>query len=108
VAGGVGGRVPSVAPELVQEPVPEPVTDSATQRCLLCGMGLSSEAKLRPHKFCSDACRYAWHSRRRSEISAPAREKVCVVCGVAFTATRSHAKTCSERCRTRLKRQRRR
>jgi predicted nucleic acid-binding Zn ribbon protein len=40
-----------------------------------------------------------------SERTAAKREKVCVVCEVAFTATRSHAKTCSDRCRQRLRRQ---
>ena len=77
------------------------VTDSATH-CLTCGMELSTV--LRAHKFCSDACRWKYHSMKRSERTAPDREKRCVVCGIAFTAGRSDAKTCSPRCRQRLKR----
>jgi predicted nucleic acid-binding Zn ribbon protein len=79
----------------------ESVTDNVTH-CLTCSMGLSTV--LRAHKFCSNRCRYRYHSARRSERTAASREKVCEACGVAFRATRSDAKTCSPKCRQRLKR----
>jgi len=49
--------------------------------------------------YCSLACRQAHRAR--------AREKVCGVCGEAFTATRADAKTCSPACRQKAYRLRR-
>jgi putative metallohydrolase (TIGR04338 family) len=91
------------ATEPVTDDDTEPVTDSATH-CLSCGMELSTV--LRAHKFCSDACRWKYHSLKRSAATAAGREKICEACGVEFTAGRSDAKTCSPTCRQRLKRSR--
>jgi predicted nucleic acid-binding Zn ribbon protein len=81
---------------------PQPVTDIDTlgEHCLNCGLALMGNR----HKFCSDACRYAYHNRLRHEKGEDDRKKTCVICGVEFTAKRNDAKTCSARCRQRLRR----
>jgi predicted nucleic acid-binding Zn ribbon protein len=81
---------------------PQPVTDIDTlgEHCLNCGLALMGNR----HKFCSDACRYAYHNRLRHEKGEDDRKKTCVICGVEFTAKRNDAKTCSPRCRQRLRR----
>jgi hypothetical protein len=81
---------------------PEPVTDIGTplRLCLNCGlilMGIRS-------KFCSDACRYTYHNHLRHERGEDDRKKTCLICGVEFTAKRADKKTCSPRCRQRLRR----
>jgi predicted nucleic acid-binding Zn ribbon protein len=83
-------------------PPMEPVTDADTsdKHCLQCGMVLLGDRS----KFCSDECRWTYHNRLRHDRGEPDRQKVCEVCGTEFTATRSDAKTCSPRCRQRLRR----
>jgi predicted nucleic acid-binding Zn ribbon protein len=83
-------------------PPMEPVTnaDTSDKHCLQCGMALLGNRS----KFCSDECRWAYHNRLRHDRSEPDRQKVCEVCGTSFEAKRSDAKTCSPRCRQRLRR----
>ena len=83
-------------------PGPDPVTDADTlaEYCLNCGLALMGTRS----KFCSDGCRYAYHNRLRHEQGEDGRHKVCVICGAEFTAKRNDAKTCSARCRQRLRR----
>ncbi len=83
-------------------PDPDPLTDTDTLggHCLNCGIVLMGTRQ----KFCSDACRYAYHNHLRHERGEDERQKVCQVCSKEFTAARSDAKTCSPRCRQRLKR----
>ncbi len=79
------------------------VTASDTARnkaCLTCGQHLSSNRA----KFCSDACRYTYHNRLRHERGEPERKKVCEACGAEFVSSRRDARTCSARCRQRLRR----
>ena len=87
---------------LYTEPEPDPVTDTDTQdrRCLQCGMVLVGSRS----KFCSDKCRWTHHNHLRTERAEQSRQKICVVCGVEFRASRVDAKTCSPRCRQRLRR----
>jgi hypothetical protein len=59
------------------------------------------------HVFCSYRCQYTYHNRRRSQRDEHLRQKVCEVCGVEFTATRAHAKTCSPACKQKAYRRRR-
>lgn len=82
----------------------EPVTDTDTQseRCLECGMALSSNRS----RFCSDRCRWTHHNRRRRENTEANRQKVCEACGSAFVAKRSDARTCSAACRQKARRRR--
>ncbi len=61
----------------------------------------------RRHSCCSERCSARLYNRPRDEASAQAREKVCGVCGEAFTATRADAKTCSPACRQKAYRLRR-
>jgi putative metallohydrolase (TIGR04338 family) len=84
---------------------PEPVTDTDTQEkhCLQCGLPLLGSRS----KFCSDECRYTYYNRLRHDRTEEDRQKVCEVCATEFTASRADAKTCSPRCRQRLRRQRR-
>jgi predicted nucleic acid-binding Zn ribbon protein len=93
----VGSRDTTAAP-------PEPVTDTDTpdRHCLQCARSLYGDRS----KFCSDECRWTYHNRLRHERTEGERQKVCEVCGTEFTASRADAKTCSPRCRQRLRRQR--
>jgi putative metallohydrolase (TIGR04338 family) len=89
--------VPSKTPE----PIEVRVTDNDTATCLQCGMALLGSRS----KFCSDACRWTYHNRLRHKRTEDDRQKVCVICAAEFTARRNDAKTCSARCRQRLRRQ---
>jgi len=80
------------------------VTVADTPQCAECGRVLST-AK-RPHKFCSDGCRWTFHNRMRRQRRAAGRTKSCVVGGTEFTATRSDASTCSHACKQKAYRQR--
>ncbi len=51
---------------------------------------------------CSPECRRERDARRRRIEPKP---KVCEVCGETFTPKRSDARTCSDRCRQRLRRE---
>jgi predicted nucleic acid-binding Zn ribbon protein len=70
------------------------------RRCLQCGMVLVGSRS----KFCSEKCRWTHHNHLRTERAEQSRQKICVVCGVEFRASRVEAKTCSPRCRKRLSR----
>jgi len=84
-------------------PVTDTDTSFASGRCLQCGMMLFGYRS----KFCSDACRWTYHNHLRCERTEANRQKVCAICGTEFTARRADAKTCSPRCRQRLRRRRR-
>ncbi len=79
--------------------VVDPLPASATS-CLTCGQHLPGNRA----KFCTDACRYTHHNRLRHERGEPERQKVCEACGTEFSSSRKDAKTCSARCRQRLRR----
>jgi putative metallohydrolase (TIGR04338 family) len=76
--------------------------DSQDGHCLQCRRELSIVG--RRHKFCSDVCSWTYHNHLRHLRGDEDRQKVCVVCGVEFISKRSDAKTCSPRCRQRLRR----
>jgi predicted nucleic acid-binding Zn ribbon protein len=79
-----------------------------TQLCAHCERSMVSPLKpseLR-RTFCSDPCLRAYHNQLRKEKRAEEREKVCEVCGKKFTATRPDTKTCSEVCKQKAYRQR--
>jgi len=80
------------------------VTVADTPQCAECGRVLST-AK-RPHKFCSDGCRWTFHNRMRRQRGAAGRTESCMVCGTEFTATRSDASMCSHACKQMAYRQR--
>jgi putative metallohydrolase (TIGR04338 family) len=77
-------------------------TDTHDGQCEQCGRSLFGDRS----KFCSDECRWTYHNRLRHDLTEEGRQKVCEVCGTEFTASRADAKTCSPRCRQRLRRQR--
>ncbi|QIN78330.1 hypothetical protein GBA65_07145 [Rubrobacter marinus] len=62
--------------------------------------------------FCSEDCGRAYRdqlrNQSRKERGAVEREKVCEVCGEEFTAARKDAKTCSQGCKQKAYRRRRR
>jgi predicted nucleic acid-binding Zn ribbon protein len=58
--------------------------------------------------FCSDRCQRAYHRQLRNDKSAEELENVCTVCGKEFTVTRRDAKTCSEGCKQKVYRRRKR
>jgi hypothetical protein len=56
--------------------------------------------------FCSNACWDAYHSQLRKKKRSEERQKVCEVCGEEFTASRRDTKTCSDGCKQKAYRQR--
>jgi endogenous inhibitor of DNA gyrase (YacG/DUF329 family) len=82
------------------------------QLCDTCGRPVIYERTRRhgyypgKHVFCCYRCQYTYQNRRRSKRRQSLREKVCEVCGKEFTATRSHAKTCSDACKMKAYRNR--
>jgi hypothetical protein len=82
--------------------------DVVMQLCAHCErpMVLRLEFSELQRTFCSNACRHAYHSQLRKEKRSDEREKVCEVCGEVFTATRRDAKTCSDGCKQKAYRQR--
>jgi hypothetical protein len=78
--------------------------DVVTQLCAHCErpMVLRLEFSELQRMFCSNA----YHSQLRKEKRSEEREKVCEVCGEVFTATRRDAKTCSDGCKQKAYRQR--
>jgi hypothetical protein len=82
--------------------------DVVMQLCAHCErpMVLRLEFSELQRTFCSNACREAYHNQLRKEKRIEEREKVCEVCGEVFTATRRDAKTCSDGCKQKAYRQR--
>src|SRR5215217_829769 len=83
--------------------------DLVTQLCANCERPMVSRLDLSnlQRTFCSDACRDAYHRQLRKKKNSEEREKVCEVCGEAFTASRRDAKTCSDGCKQKAYRRRR-
>jgi predicted nucleic acid-binding Zn ribbon protein len=79
-----------------------------TQLCANCERPMVSLLQLSSvdRTFCSDPCRQAYHNQLRKEKRTEERKKVCEICGKEFTATRGDAKTCSERCKQKAYRRR--
>jgi hypothetical protein len=82
--------------------------DVVTQLCAHCERPMVLHLKLSQlqRTFCSEPCRHAYHNLLRKEKQAEEREKVCEVCGAKFTATRRDQKTCSNGCRQKAYRRR--
>jgi hypothetical protein len=82
--------------------------DVVTQLCANCERSMVSRLDLSSlqRTFCSDVCRNAYHNQLRKEKRSEERKKICEVCGEVFTATRRDAKTCSERCKQKVYRRR--
>jgi hypothetical protein len=82
--------------------------DVVTQLCAHCERPMVSRLELSnlQRTFCSDSCRQAYHNQLRREKRAAERKKACEVCGQQFTASRRDAKTCSEGCKQKAYRRR--
>jgi hypothetical protein len=82
--------------------------DVVTQFCAYCERPMVSRLALSELRrtLCSDPCRRAYQNQVRKEKRAEARKKVCEVCGEEFTATRRDSKTCSDRCKQKAYRRR--
>jgi hypothetical protein len=82
--------------------------DVVTQLCAHCERPMVSRLKLSELKrtLCSDPCRQAYHNQLRKEKRAEERKRVCEVCGEEFTASRRDAKACSDGCRQKAYRRR--
>jgi len=82
--------------------------DVAEMPCATCQRPVRHKrtARWQPRVYCCYRCEYTYHNRRRSELDEHLRQKVCEVCSEEFTATRSHAKTCSPACKQKAYRQR--
>jgi hypothetical protein len=83
--------------------------DVVTQLCAYCERPMVSRLALSELRrtLCSDTCRLAYQNQMRKEKRAKERSKVCEVCGEEFTATRRDSKTCSDGCRQKAYRRRR-
>jgi hypothetical protein len=81
-----------------------------TQLCAHCERPMISRLQLSQLRrtFCSESCRQTYHNGLRKEKRAEERRKVCEVCGEEFIATRRDAKTCSDACKQKAHRQRKR
>jgi hypothetical protein len=89
--------------------------DTVTQLCAHCERPMVSRLELPELRktFCSARCQRAYHKQLRKdkraeelEKRAEELEKVCEVCGERFTATRRDAKTCSDGCKQKAYRRR--
>ena len=82
--------------------------DVVTQLCAQCERPMVLRLKLSElqRAFCTDTCRHTYHNQLRKEKRTEERKKVCEICGEEFTATRRDAKTCSEGCKQKAYRQR--
>jgi hypothetical protein len=89
--------------------------DTVTQLCAHCERPMVSRLELSElgNTFCSPRCQQAYHEqlrkdKRAEELEKRAKEleKVCAVCGEEFTATRRDAKTCSDGCKQKAYRRR--
>jgi hypothetical protein len=82
--------------------------DVVTQLCANCERPMVSRLDLSSlqRTFCCDPCRQAYHNQLRKDKRAEARKMVCEICGEKFTATRRDAKTCSDRCKQKAYRRR--
>ena len=83
--------------------------DVVTQLCANCERPMVSRLALSELRrtLCSDPCRRAYQTQVRKERRAEERKKACEVCGDEFTATRRDSKTCSDGCRQKAYRRRR-
>jgi hypothetical protein len=83
--------------------------DVVTQLCAYCERPMVSRLSLSElqRTLCSDPCRGAYQNQVRKEKRAEERKKACEVCDEEFTATRRDSKTCSDRCRQKAYRRRR-
>jgi hypothetical protein len=82
--------------------------DVVSQLCVYCERPMVSllEPSALENTFCCNGCQRAYKAQLRSEKRAEERKKVCEVCGEVFTATRRDAKTCSDGCKQKAYRQR--
>jgi hypothetical protein len=82
--------------------------DVVMQLCAHCERPMVSPLDLSALRrtFCSDRCKEAYHDQIRKEKRAEECKKVCEVCGEQFTASRRDAKTCSDGCKQKAYRQR--
>jgi hypothetical protein len=83
--------------------------DVVTQLCANCERPMVSRLALSElqRTLCSDPCRRAYQNQVRKKQRAEERKKSCEVCGEEFTATRRDSKTCSDGCRQKAYRRRR-
>jgi hypothetical protein len=83
--------------------------DVIMQLCAHCERPMVSRLELSELRrtLCSDPCRRAYQNQVRKEKRAEERKKVCEVCGEEFTGTRRDQKTCSDGCRQKAYRRRR-
>jgi endogenous inhibitor of DNA gyrase (YacG/DUF329 family) len=68
--------------------------------CLYCRKEIRIKSKVKPRKFCSDNCRYAWWSKHQGEIKHRSTNSFnCDNCGKQFVIHRNRQrKYCSHRC----------
>ena len=57
--------------------------------------------------ICNGCHRKIERDKKRGQRGTDLSERICEVCGTAFTPKRSHAKVCSPKCRAKLSRQKR-
>ncbi|MDX1568420.1 MAG: hypothetical protein R3223_11510 [Longimicrobiales bacterium] len=86
--------------------------DRGPKPCQTCGRPVLNQVtrRMRHHTFCSDACEEDYHAARQAAERREARdrEKECKACADEFTASRKDAKFCSDACRQKAYRRRKR
>ena len=85
--------------------------DVTTQLCAHCERPMVRRLRLSElnRMFCSNACKQAYRNRLREEKRAEERKQVCEVCDEEFFTTRPDvAKTCSNACKQKAYRRRKR
>lgn len=84
--------------------------DRGPKPCQTCSRPVLNQVtrRRRRHTFCSDACEKEYHAARQANRRREAAmlEKECATCSAAFTAARSDARYCSDACRQKAYRMR--
>ena len=118
ICGRCGSAIPSGAPIALQQRVYRAGRAEMVTCCVSCAEHWLARQcppqescphcrrpvyRRRPHGrlFCCNRCAWLAASARRRARTAQRREKVCAVCGRAFTGKRVDALTCSPACRQR-------
>ncbi|MEG2841946.1 MAG: RNA polymerase subunit sigma-70 [Ruthenibacterium sp.] len=89
---------------LTDKDIKKQETDQA-DCCRQCGKPIKQQAKQKPRRFCSDACRVKWwNDHRFLKQHKNTRVVKCNGCGVAFTVYgKQEKKYCSHECYMRFR-----
>jgi predicted nucleic acid-binding Zn ribbon protein len=86
-------------------------TSGQIDHCLHCGNSFLQNAN-RTRRFCSNACKQAYFRRAAGLVRTPIEiasgyQFTCLVCGKDYTAWSKKSQYCSQKCRKKMMRERR-